>query len=92
MQRLIGYRKGFVALFTVTQSNLIKLMKLQVQQTHELKTWPHDKHCVSPDIVNEQLLLLGSNILNKILEVIKLSIWFAVMTNKACDIANNENW
>ena len=53
--------------------------------------WLKNRECVSPDIVNEIIVLMGQNVLRTILAQIKTSMWFALIADEASDISHNEH-
>ena len=47
------------------QGNLLQLLLLRVEDCPQLKSWISDRKYFSPEIVNEQIALMGLSVLRK---------------------------
>ena len=56
-----------------------------------MRVWLTNKEYISPDIVNEIIVLMGQTVLRNILAQIKTSMWFALIADEASDISKNEH-
>ena len=71
-------------------SNLYQLLCLRSEDDHQLCTWLKDHKCFSPDILNEQIELMGHSVLRSILKDIQSAGWYSIMVDEATDISRNE--
>ena len=72
------------------QGNLLQLLLLRVEDCPQLKSWISDRKYFSPEIVNEQIALMGLSVLRKILDEIRSATYFSIIADEASDISNKE--
>ena len=73
------------------EGNLYQLLQLRSEQNNHMRLWLKKREYISPDIVNEIIVLMGQNVLRTILAQIKTSMWFALIADEASDISHNEH-
>lgn len=75
-----------------TSSNFYQLMKLRGNDDDRIKEWMNKKmnKYTSPEIQNEILQIMGSDILNKIADTLHKTPFFTVMVDETADISNKE--
>ena len=73
------------------EGNLYQLLLLRAEENHQMRVWLTNKEYISPDIVNEIIVLMGQTVLRNILAQIKTSMWFALIADEASDISKNEH-
>ena len=71
------------------EGNLFQLVKLQSADDDELKKWLEDRNYLSPQIVNEQVMM-GDHLLRGLLGEIRSAPWFAVLADEATDVSIDE--
>ena len=72
------------------EGNLYQLLLLEAQECPQMKTWLHRKEYISPEIVNELIMMMGQAVLRQILAEIKSTLWFSLIADEASDISHNE--
>ena len=70
--------------------NLFPLLKLQSADDDELKKWLEDRNYLSPQIVNEQVKMMGDHLLLGLLGEIHSAPWFAVLADEATVVSIDE--
>ena len=55
-----------------------------------LKTWLADKNYFSPDILNEQITIVGEQLARSLLEDIRKPGIFSLLADEAADVCNKE--
>ena len=73
------------------EGNLYQLLLLRAEENHQMRVWLNKKEYISPDIVNEIIVLMGQTVLRSIIAQIKTSVWFALIADEASDISRNEH-
>ena len=63
------------------------MLLLRAEENHQMRVWLTNKEYISPDIVNEIIVLMGQTVLRNILAQIKTSMWFALIADEASDIS-----
>ena len=69
---------------------LYQLLLLRSTDFSGLKSWLQKREFISPEIINELIVLMGQAILRQILSEIKTCLWFGIIADEATDIAHNE--
>ena len=72
------------------EGNLYQLLLLQAQDCPEMKTWLRKKEYISPEIINEIIMIMGQSVLRELLGEIKSSLWFSILADEATDISHHE--
>ena len=72
------------------EGNLLQLLQLRSEDCPGLSRWVNDRKYFSPDILNEQIKLMGLSVLRKVLEEIRGVPWFSIIADEATDVANKE--
>ena len=72
------------------EGNLYQLLLLQAQDSPQMKTWLRRKEYISPEIVNELIMIMGQTVLRQILAEIKSTLWYSLIADEASDISHNE--
>ena len=72
------------------EGNLLQLLILQSHDCPDLLTWIKERKYFSPQIVNEQIALMGHSLLRKLLEDIRSAEWFSLIVDEATDVSNKE--
>ena len=72
------------------EGNLYQLLLLQAEDCPEMKTWLRKKEYISPEIVNEIIMMMGQSVLRQLLSEIKSSLWFSILADEATDISHHE--
>jgi len=72
------------------EGNLLQLLQLRGDDCPEMKTWINERKYFSPDILNEQIALMGLHILREILQDIRSAEWFSLIVDEATDVSNRE--
>ena len=70
--------------------NLYQLLLLRAEENNPMRVWLKKKEYISPDIVNEIIVLMGQTVLRNIIGQIKTAMWFALIADEATDISHNE--
>ena len=73
------------------EGNLYQLLLLQAEDNNQMRVWLKKKEYISPDIVNEIIVLMGQTVLRNIIAQIKTSMWFALIADEASNISHNEH-
>ena len=55
-----------------------------------MKTWLLREY-ISPEIVNEHIMIMGQTVLQQILTEIKSILWYSLIADEASDISHNEH-
>ena len=56
-----------------------------------MKTWLRQREYISPEIINEVIMMMGQAVLRDILTEIKRSYWFALIADEAFDLSHSEH-
>ena len=56
-----------------------------------MKTWFQKKEYLSPEIINEIIMLTSQTVLRQTLSEIKYSLWFALIADKGTDLSHSEH-
>ena len=72
------------------EGNLMQLLKLRSDDCSELITWIKERKYFSPQILNEQISLMGLSVLTGLLSDIKTAHWFSLLADEATDTSNKE--
>ena len=72
------------------EGNLLQLLQLRSDDCPELKTWVSEHKYFSPDILNEQIALMGLSAVREVLKNIRSVEWFSLLADEATDISNKE--
>ena len=70
--------------------NLMKLLQLRTEEDPGLERWLKNQHYMSPEIVNKLIAVLGKELLQRLLENIRDTSWFAIIADETTDIAKLE--
>ena len=68
----------------------MQLLKLKSDDCSELNTWIKERKYFSPQILNEQISLMGLSVLRGLLSDIKTAHWFSLLADEATDTSNKE--
>ena len=83
--------QGHTKTSEVSEGNLYQLLLLRSEDNNRMGLWLKKREYISPDIVNEIVVLMGQNVLRTIFAQIKTSMWFALIADEASDISHNEH-
>ena len=72
------------------QGNLYQLLLLRADDCPPLKDWIKKKEYVSPEIVNEIIVLMGQTILRQIVAQIQQAQWYSLIADEATDVSHLE--
>ena len=75
------------------QGNLKQLLLMMSHETDSsIVDWLREKNYMSPDIVNEQITMLGQSVLRTLLSTMKRTdpCWYAVIADEATDVRSRE--
>ena len=72
------------------EGNLIQTLLLRSEDVPGLKKWIECKRYTSPEIVNEQVTIMGQEVLRKLLLKIHEAKYYAILADEARDISNME--
>ena len=72
------------------EGNLYQLLQLRAEENNQMKVWVNKEEYISPNIVNEIIVLMGQTVLRNIIAQIKSSMWFTLIADEATDISHNE--
>lgn len=72
------------------ESNLQQFLNLRSEDCNDLKSWLSNAAYLSHDIVNEQIDIMGQNLLRNILADIRDAQFFAVIADEVRDVSNHE--
>lgn len=72
------------------EGNLFQLLKLRSQDCPQLNTWIKKRNDFSPQVLNEQIALMGLNLLGGMLADMSRAHWFSLIADEATDISHNE--
>ena len=72
------------------EGNLLQLLKLRSNDCSELNTWIRERKYFSPQILNEQISLMGLSVLRGLLSDIRRAYWFSLIADEATDTSNKE--
>jgi len=72
------------------EGNLLQLLQLRGDDCPEMKTWINERKYFSPDILNEQIALMGLHTLRETLQDIRSAEWFSLIVDVAADVSNRE--
>ena len=70
--------------------NLTQLLQLRSNDCPEISNWISERKYFSPDILNEQIALMGLRVLRDVLNEIRSANWFSLIVDEATDISNKE--
>ena len=70
--------------------NLYQLLLLRSNDCPQLKTWQAEKNYFSPDILNEQITIMGGQLARSLLEDIRKPGTFSLLADEAADVCNKE--
>ncbi|KAK3095241.1 hypothetical protein FSP39_012040 [Pinctada imbricata] len=73
-----------------SEGNFIQLLRLRAEDNPLLQTLIENGRYLSPEIVNEQISLIGQNILRHLLDSVKTSKWYSVMADECMDVSYEE--
>ena len=65
------------------EGNLLQLLAFRSEDCPELNSWLRDRKYFSPDILNEQIALMG----RRVLKDIRSATWFPVIADEATDVS-----
>ena len=71
------------------EGNLYQLLLLQALNFPQMEMWLRQREYISPEIINEVIMMMGQAVLREILTEIKRSYWFALIADKASDLTNH---
>ncbi len=72
------------------EGNLLQLLTFRSSDCAALSTWIRERKYFSPTILNEQIALMGLNVLRELLKDTKRAEWFSVIADEATDISQKE--
>ena len=72
------------------EGNLLQLLSLRSSDCSQLNAWIKERKYLSPQIVNEQISLMGLNVLRRLLAEIHKAHWFSLIVDEASDVSNKE--
>ena len=72
------------------ESNLQQFLNQRSEDCNDLKSWLSNAAYLSHDIVNEQIDIMGQNLLRNILADIRDAQFFAVIADEVRDVSNHE--
>ena len=71
-------------------SNLTQLLLLRSHEIPQLKSWLREKKYCSPEIQNEQISLMGLNVLRGLLSEIRNAEFYSIIADEASDVSHKE--
>ena len=74
---------------TYIEDNLIQLLSLS-SDCSQLNAWIKERKYLSPQIVNEQISLMGLTVLRRLLSDIRRAQWFSLIVDEATDVSHKE--
>jgi len=72
------------------EGKLLQVLQLRGDDCPEMKTWINERKYFSPDILNEQIALMGLHTLRETLQDIRSAEWFSLIVDVATDVSNRE--
>lgn len=75
---------------TEKEGNLTQLLLLRSEDVPELKKWVSNQRYTSPDIVNEQVNMMGQMILRTLLVKMQAAGWYSILADETRDMSNLE--
>ena len=72
------------------EGNLLQLLKLREENCPGLNSWIQSRKYFSPEILNEQIALMGLAALRELLKDIRSALYFSVIADEATDVCNKE--
>lgn len=72
------------------EGNLYQLLLLQAQYSPKMNSWLQRREYISPEIVNEIIMIMDQSLLRQLLSEIKGSMWFSILADEATDISHHE--
>lgn len=73
-----------------SEGHLTQLLKLRAEDNPTILSWIEKGRYVSPEIVNEQISLIGLEILRSVLDDVRQAKWFSIMADETMDVAYKE--
>ncbi|MCG8624098.1 MAG: DUF4371 domain-containing protein [Proteobacteria bacterium] len=67
------------------------MLLLRAEENHQMRVCLNMKEYISPNIVNEVIVVMGQTVLRSIIAQIKTSMWFALIADEVLDISRNEH-
>ena len=81
-----GHREHSVSF----EGNLYQLLLLQAHDDPVMSQWLKKREYISPEIVNELIVLMGQSVLRQLLAEIRSCQCFSLIADEATDISHNE--
>ena len=78
--------RGHIETSETFEGNLYQLLLLRAEENDQMRVWLNKKEYISPDIVNEIIVLMGQTVLRSIIMQVKTSMWFALIPDKASHV------
>ena len=74
------------------EGNLVQLLHVWANECSDLQSWLRENKCLSHDIVNEQVCIMGQSVLRSLLTNMKDAepAWYAIIADEATDVASRE--
>ena len=72
------------------EGNMMQLLQMWSLYDTDIKEWLRDGYYLFHVVINEQIKLMGDNVLHEILSEIKSCMFYAIQADEATDIACNE--
>ena len=73
------------------EGNLYQLLLLQAHEDPAMKLWLRKKEYISPEIVNELIMMMGQAVLRQLLKDVRSALWFSLIADEASDISHSEH-
>ena len=65
------------------EGNLVQLLSLRSHDCNQLNTWIKESKYLSPQVVNEQISLMGLSVLRRLFCDIRRAQWFSLILDEA---------
>lgn len=74
------------------EGNLYQLLLLQAQHDPTMSQWLKKRDYISPQVINELIVLMGKSVLRQLLADIRSSHVFSLIADEATDLSHNEQF
>ena len=72
------------------EGNLLQLLSFRSSDCSQLNAWIKERKYLSPQIVNEQISLIGLTVLRRVLSDIHRAQWFSLIVDEETDVSHRE--
>ena len=71
------------------EGNLLQVLSLRSSDCSQLNAWIKERKYLSPQIVNEQISLMGLTVLRLLSDICRAQ-WFSLIIDEATDVSHKE--